>query len=112
MNCMSVLLEQKADPNAQDKEVSTLGLPAHEEMVFTANVCFEDMLFSPWITPASVLSDFIWQFFMPNIGVIPNQKTGCIFPIFVSIFPIKLKKNVCIFQSRPQHCAIGPFTGS
>ena len=33
MNCMSVLLEQKADPNAQDKEVSALGHTAHEEMV-------------------------------------------------------------------------------
>ena len=36
MNCMSVLLEQKADPNAQDKEVSALGHQAQEEMVFTA----------------------------------------------------------------------------
>ena len=27
-------------------------------------------------------SDFIWQFLTPNIGLIPNPKTGCIFPIF------------------------------
>ena len=41
MNCMSVLLEQKGDPNAQDKEVSALGLPAHEELVFMvySNTC-------------------------------------------------------------------------
>ena len=37
-------------------------------------------------------SDFIWQFLMLKIGVIPNPKTGCIFPIFFSIFPIKFKK--------------------
>ena len=59
-------------------------------------------------------SDFIWQFLTPNIDIIPNPKTGCIFPIFVSIFPIKFFFffRVCSFQSRPRHCAIGPFTGS
>ena len=38
----------------------------------------------------TAISDFIWPFLTPNIGVIPNKKTGCIFPIFVSIFPKKL----------------------
>ena len=60
----------------------------------------------------SIRSDFIWQFLTPNIGVIPNPKTGCIFQIFDSIFPMKFFFLVCSFQSRPRHCAIGPFTGS
>ena len=48
-----------------------------------------------------VLSDFIWLFLTPNIGVIPNPKTGCIFPIFVSIFPMKIikKKFLCLHFS-------------
>ena len=61
-----------------------------------------------------ITSDFIWQSWTLNIGVILNPKTGCIFSTFVSIFPIELKKNIRVFsfQSRPRHCAIDPFTGS
>ena len=37
--------------------------------------------------PADIIdaSDFIWPFLTPNIGVIPNPKTGCISQ-FSSVF--------------------------
>ena len=54
-------------------------------------------------------SGFIWPFLTPNIGVIPNAKTGCIFPIFVSIFPIKLKKIfLFVFAFFNLDCVIAP----
>ena len=40
------------------------------------------------------LSDFIWPFLPPYMGVIPNQKMAFIFPIsciFALIFPIFMK---------------------
>ena len=42
-----------------------------------------------------------------------QSKNGLYFPNFRQYFPNKVKKIcVCIFQSRPHHCAIGPLTGS
>ena len=38
-----------------------------------------------------IFSDFIWPFFLPYMGVIPNQKMAFIFPnscIFALIFPL------------------------
>ena len=43
---------------------------------------------------ANSLSDFIWQFLLPYMGVIPNPKMAFIFPIsciLALIFPIFMK---------------------
>ena len=47
-----------------------------------------------WFYSVKVNSDFIWQFLLPYMGVIPNPKMVFIFPIsciFALIFPLFMK---------------------